>query len=65
MGIMGILLIAGNAGSISSTVFTLALLQVADEEAQFFGTAANIGGFLLMGHYLACIWVPWPRLVWV
>jgi len=33
------------------------LLRVADEEAQFFGTAANIGGFLLMGHYLACIWV--------
>ncbi|CAE7563505.1 Kcnh5 [Symbiodinium natans] len=33
------------------------LLRVADEEAQFFGTAANIGGLLLMGHYLACIWV--------
>ena len=34
--------------------------QVADEEAQFFGTAANIGGLVLMGHYLACVWAPWP-----
>lgn len=33
------------------------LFRAAGEEAHFFGTAANIGGILLMGHYLSCFWV--------
>lgn len=33
------------------------LLRAAGEEAHYFGTAANICGILLMGHYLSCIWV--------
>eukprot|EP00434_Breviolum_minutum_P027853 symbB.v1.2.024639.t1/scaffold2349.1/size81648/3 len=33
------------------------LLRAAGQEAHYFGTAANICGILLMGHYLSCIWV--------
>ncbi|CAJ1346423.1 unnamed protein product [Effrenium voratum] len=33
------------------------LLRVAGEEAHYFGTAANLCGLLLMGHYLSCTWV--------